>query len=181
MITYLQKGIYKPNPKYALTVLHSSLNEPRNLNEALRHPYLFDTIHKNNRPWQKKKKKTWDSIPRTPNMNGSRKLSQNMMGLLAGSRPVQLSKVIVNFQALILVRLFTHVSKPTTIHVTLSIAVTNQWFIHQLMLKMLFYMAFLKRLFSLNNLLVLQVKIFHTMFFVLIVLLRLKTSTPFSV
>lgn len=45
MVTRSQKVIFKPNPKYVLTAFYSSLNEPRNLKEALQHLLWVDTMH----------------------------------------------------------------------------------------------------------------------------------------
>lgn len=42
MVTKSQKGNLKPNPKYALTALYSSLDKPRNL---LQHTLRVDTMH----------------------------------------------------------------------------------------------------------------------------------------
>lgn len=42
IITRSHRGIFKPNPRYALTTSYSSLNEPRNVKEALQHPLWVD-------------------------------------------------------------------------------------------------------------------------------------------
>ena len=70
MITRSQRGIIKPNPKYALnSTIHSTSipREPHNIRAALAHPRWkavmdeeLDALHKN---------KTWVLVPRTSDMH----------------------------------------------------------------------------------------------------------------
>ncbi|KAL6340153.1 hypothetical protein AAG906_040589 [Vitis piasezkii] len=70
MITRSQRGIIKPNPKYALTSTTNSTNiphEPHNIRVALAHPGWKTTMDKELKALHKNK--TWVLVPHTSNMH----------------------------------------------------------------------------------------------------------------
>lgn len=85
MVTRSQRGIVKPNPKYALISMPCAdiPRNPHNIRSALAHPGWkaamgeeLEALHKN---------ETWELVPRTPNLhiilNGSSNQNSNLMGL----------------------------------------------------------------------------------------------------
>ncbi|XP_021717830.1 uncharacterized protein LOC110685583 [Chenopodium quinoa] len=141
MVTRSQHGIVKPNPKYTQQSLHTSVSRsplPRNPVEALRDPNWkiamdeeFDALIK---------KKTWELVPRPPDVNVIRsmwifahKVKSNGVferhkARLVGDGKTQQVGIDCG-------ETFSPVVKPATIRTVLSIALSKAWSIDQLDVK----------------------------------------------
>lgn len=67
MVTRSQKGILKPNPKYALAINCSTNTDPKNLNDALNNSIWLDAMYEKLRVLDYND--PWVLVPQTPDMN----------------------------------------------------------------------------------------------------------------
>ncbi|KAK6780427.1 hypothetical protein RDI58_022611 [Solanum bulbocastanum] len=139
VVTRSQHGIFKPNPKYAN--LHTTVDRsplPRNPIDALRDPNWkmamddeFDALIKN---------KTWELVPRPPNVNVIRSMwifthkvkangdFERHKARLVGDGKTQQVGIDCG-------ETFSPVVKPATIRTVLSLSLSKAWSIHQLDVK----------------------------------------------
>lgn len=109
MITCARKGTFKPNPKYALTALHFSLDEPKNLKEALESPSSVEAMHVGLQALENNNR--WELVPRTPNMNvlRSKWVHKTKLKFDVSTdrfKTTMLPKITLKFLELILMKLF---------------------------------------------------------------------------
>ncbi|RVX02174.1 Retrovirus-related Pol polyprotein from transposon RE1 [Vitis vinifera] len=141
MITRSQRGIIKPNPKYALTSTTNSTNiprEPHNIRAALAHPGWkagmdeeLQALHTN---------KTWVLVPRTSDMHviGSKWVFKPKLkpdGSLDCLKARVVAKGYHQVDGLDYTETFSPVIKPGTIRMVLTIALVKKWPIRQLDVK----------------------------------------------
>lgn len=67
MVTRSQKGIAKPDPKYALMSNRSSVNDPKKFTEAFNNSMWLEAMHEELRALDQNN--TWVLVARTPYMN----------------------------------------------------------------------------------------------------------------
>ncbi|OIW19116.1 hypothetical protein TanjilG_08916 [Lupinus angustifolius] len=140
MVTRSQRGIAKPNPKYAL-MSTSSFNIPRNphnIRSALGHPGWksamdeeLDALYKN---------QTWDLVHRTPDMHviGSKwvfKSKLNPEGSLDRLKARLVAKGYHQVDGVDYTETFSPVIKPGTIRLIITTALVQKWPIRQLDVK----------------------------------------------
>jgi hypothetical protein len=148
MVTRSQRGILKPNPKYALISSRTSATVPCELSNfrfALAHPGWkaamdeeLEALHRN---------QTWELVPRTPAMHviGSKwvlktKLKPN--GSLDRLKARLVAKRYHQVDGLDYTETYSPVIKPEIIRMVLSIALVNKWSICQLDVKNAFLHGF---------------------------------------
>nr|KYP46379.1 hypothetical protein KK1_032026 [Cajanus cajan] len=156
MVTCSQRGIVKPNPKYAL-LSTSSMNIPRNphnIRSALSHPGWkaamyeeLEALHKN---------QTWQLVPRTPNMHviGSKWVSKSKLkpdGSLDRLKARVVAKGYHQVDGVDYTETFSPIIKSGTIRLIITIALVQKWHIHQLDVKNAFYMVFSLKIYTWNN------------------------------
>lgn len=66
MVTQAQRGIARPNPKYALVSVYPSIGEPKHFNDALV-AFRVDAMHEELQALEQNN--TWVLVPRTPDMD----------------------------------------------------------------------------------------------------------------
>ena len=132
MVTRSQHGITKPNPKYALITMSSPdiPRNPYNIRSALAHPGWkaamceeLEALHKN---------KTWELVPRTHDLHviGSKwvfksKLKPN--GSLDQLKARLVAKGYHQVNGVDYTETFSHVIKPGTIRLIITIALVKNW------------------------------------------------------
>ncbi|RVW86387.1 Retrovirus-related Pol polyprotein from transposon RE1 [Vitis vinifera] len=141
MITRSQRGIIKPNPKYALTSTTNSTSiprEPHNIRAALAHPGWkaamdeeLQALHTN---------KTWVLVPRTSDMHviSSKWVFKPKLkpdGSLDHLKARVVAKGYHQVDGLDYTETFSPVIKPGTIRMVLTIALVKKWPIRQLDVK----------------------------------------------
>jgi hypothetical protein len=148
MVTRSQRGILKPNPKYALISSRTSATiprEPSNFRSALAHPGWkaamdeeLEALHRN---------QTWELVPCTPAMHviGSKWVLKTKLkhdGSLDRLKARLVAKRYHQVDGLDYTETYSPFIKPGTIHIVLSIALVNKWSIRQLDVKNAFLHGF---------------------------------------
>jgi hypothetical protein len=151
MVTRSQRGILKPNPKYALISSRTSATipcEPSNFRFALAHPGWkaamdeeLEALHRN---------QTWEFVPRTPAMHviGSKWVLKTKLkpdGSLDRLKARLVAKGYHQVDGLDYTETYSPVIKPETIRMVLSIALVNKWSICQLDVKNAFLRGFVSK------------------------------------
>ncbi|GKV46548.1 hypothetical protein SLEP1_g53521 [Rubroshorea leprosula] len=150
MVTRSQKGILKPNPRYAnLHILHkiSSIPiEPKSVRSALKHQGWTIAMHEELEALAKND--TWDLVPRMKDMNvvGSKWVFKTKLHADGSLERLKARLVAKGFHQIADVdfsETFSPVVKARTIHTILAIATTKQWQIRQLDVKNAFLHGYL--------------------------------------
>nr|KYP50346.1 Retrovirus-related Pol polyprotein from transposon TNT 1-94 [Cajanus cajan] len=140
MVTRSQRGIVKPNPKYALlsTCSEDIPRNPHNIRSALSHPGWkaamgeeLEALHKN---------QTWQLVPRTSNMHviGSKWVFKSKLkpdGSLDRLKARVVAKGYHQVDGVDYIETFSPVIKLGTIRLIITVALVQKWHIHQLDVK----------------------------------------------
>ena len=143
MTTRSQRGITKPNPKYALnSIISASISrEPRTVRSTLVHPGWKATmedeltsLHQN---------QTWQLVPRTTDMHviGSKWVFKTKLksdGTLDRLKARVVAKGYHQIDGLDYTETFSPVVKPGTIRLIISIALVHHWPLRKLDVKNVF-------------------------------------------
>lgn len=139
MVTRLQKGVVKPNPKYFLATLDVP-TEPKSVKSAMKHDGWLAAMHEEIQALHQNG--TWELVPRLPDMNiiGSKWVFKTKLKSDGSLERLKARLVAKGFNQVASVdfhEIFSPVIKPTTItiRVVLSIALSQNWDIRQLDVK----------------------------------------------
>ncbi|KAG7584280.1 Reverse transcriptase RNA-dependent DNA polymerase [Arabidopsis suecica] len=138
MITRGKQGIRKPNPRYVLITVKGLPEEPKSVQEALKHPGWtaaceeeIETCHSTN---------TWSLVPKPANVNllGSRwifKTKINADGTLDKLRARLVAKGYEQEEGIDFLETYSPVVRTATVRMILHTAVVEKWDIKQLDVK----------------------------------------------
>jgi hypothetical protein len=140
MVTRFQRGVVKPNPKYALTSIASQSvpREPQNVQTALAHLGWKTTMEEEFAALQLNQ--TWTLIPRTPDLHiiGSKWVFKTKLkpdGSLDRLKARVVAKGYYQIDGIDYTETFSPVVKPGTIRMIISTALIQGWPIRQLDVK----------------------------------------------
>lgn len=135
MVTRSKAGTHKPNPKYAMNVVHDSQVEPTCFSQAVKYPEWREAMASEFNALQKNG--TWSLVPPSPSMNilPSKwvfKIKRRADGSIERHNARLVANGFHQKQGLDYTETFSPVVKHSTIRVVIALAVHHNWQIRQL-------------------------------------------------